>query len=64
MSKLGTYAKAFYGAAIAFLSGLITTLAGNQNLGDLSAKQWLTVALAAVVAFGGIAGITNKPSAS
>ncbi len=58
-----TAAKAFYAALVAALSGLVTVLVGDAGFGDLSAGQWVTIALAALVAFGGTYGIANKPSA-
>lgn len=52
--------KAFYAALIAALSGLVTVLVGDMGFGDLSAGQWVTIALAALVAFGGTYGISNR----
>ena len=60
MKFVGTALKAFYAAVVAALSGLVTVLVGDANFGDLTAGQWVTIALAAVVAFGGVYGITNK----
>jgi hypothetical protein len=54
-------AKAFYAAAVAALSGLVTVLVGDVGIDDLSAGQWVTIALAALIAFGGTYGIANKP---
>ena len=54
------YAKALYAALVAALSGLVTVLVGDTGFADLSAGQWVTIALAALVAGGGVAGITNK----
>lgn len=52
--------KAFYAALIAALSGLVTVLVGDMGFGDLTAGQWVTIALAALVAFGGTYGISNR----
>ena len=56
-------AKAFYAAAVAALSGLVTVLVGDIGFSDLTAGQWVTIVLAALIAFGGTYGIANKPSA-
>jgi hypothetical protein len=60
MKFVGTALKAFYAAAIAALSGLVTVLVGNTGLGDLTTGQDITIALAALVAFGGVYGLTNR----
>lgn len=54
-----TALRAFYAAAVAALSGLVTVLVGDVGLDDLTAGQWVTIALAALVAFGGVYGLTN-----
>lgn len=62
MTKLFTTAlKATYAAVVAALSGLVTVLVGDTTFTNLSAGQWVTIALAAVVAFGGTYGLANKP---
>lgn len=53
--------KAFYAAVVAALSGLVTVLVGDVGFSDLTAGQWLTIVLAAVVAFGGVYGLANAP---
>lgn len=64
MNALFTTAlKATYAAVVAALSGLVTVLVGNTSFSDLKAGQWVTIALAALVAFGGVYGISNKPAA-
>lgn len=60
MKFLGTALKAFYAAAVAALSGLVTVLVGDVGFTDVTAGQWVTIALAALVAFGGVYGLTNK----
>lgn len=63
MSKLAIVAQAFkavYAAFVAALSGLVAVLVGDANLGDVTDAQWLTILLAAVLAFGGVYGITNR----
>jgi hypothetical protein len=53
--------KAFYAAVVAALSGLGTVLVGNASISDVSTAQWVTIALATVIAFGGVWGVTNAP---
>lgn len=55
-------AKAIYAAVVAALSGLVTVLVGDASFSSLTAGQWITIALAALIAFGGTYGITNKPA--
>lgn len=52
-------AKAIYAAIVAALSGLVTVLVGDTAFADLTAGQWVTIVLAALIAFGGTYGITN-----
>ena len=62
--SIGQIAKAVYSALIAALSGLATVLVGHATLSDVTAGQWVTIALAALVYGGGVYGITNatKPA--
>jgi hypothetical protein len=62
MNFVNTALKAFYGSAVAFLSGLGTVLVGNESIGDVTTAQWVTIATATIVAWGAIYGVTNKPS--
>ena len=52
-------AKAILAAVIAALGSLATVMVGNAGFGDLTAGQWVTIALAVTVAFGGVYGIRN-----
>lgn len=61
MKFIGTALKAFYAAIVAALSGLVTVLVGDTTFTNLTAGQWVTIALAAVVAFGGTYGLANRP---
>ncbi len=54
--------KAVYSALIAALSGLVTVLVGDTGFGDLTAGQWVTIVLAALIAGGGTYGISNGPT--
>jgi hypothetical protein len=67
---LTTAAKAWvaaaYSAVLAFLSSLLTALGGAETgFGSITDGQWLTAVVAALVAFGGAAGLTyyvpNRP---
>jgi len=55
------FAKALYSAIVAALSGLVTVLVGDAGFGDLTAGQWVTIVLAALIAGGGTYGISNTP---
>jgi hypothetical protein len=57
-----TAAKAFCAAGIAVLSSLASVFVGETGFGDLTTGQWMTVALAALAAFGGVYGVTNSPA--
>jgi hypothetical protein len=61
-NSLGQIAKAIYAALVAALSGLSAVLVGGDSLGQVTSGQWVSIALAALVAGGGVYGITNtKP---
>jgi len=53
-------AKAILAAVIAALGSLATVMVGDTGFGDLKAGQWVTIALAVSVAFGGVYGIKNS----
>ena len=53
-------AKAFYAALVAFLGAVATVLVGDASLGDLSDGQWITTALAALIAFGGVYRLPSR----
>ena len=59
--KIGQAAKAWYAGVVAGLGALAAVLVGDAGLGDVTAGQWVVVALAALTAGGGVYGITNKP---
>lgn len=60
--KLSQFAKAIYAAVIAGLGSLAAVLVGDVGIGDLTAGQWVTVVLAALVAGGGVYGLRNAPA--
>jgi hypothetical protein len=55
------FAKAIYATIVAALGALAVPLVGDTGFTDLSAGQWVTIALAAIVAGGGVYGIPNAP---
>lgn len=54
-------AKALFALVAAALGSLATVLVGNSTFTDITAGQWVTGALAALLAFGGVYGIQNAP---
>jgi len=56
----GLYAKAIYAFIVAGLGALAAVLVGDLGLGDLSDGQWVVIGLSALVAGGGVFGISNK----
>ena len=59
MSQLPQVAKAVYSGLIAGLSALGGYLTNSTSLGQITAGQWVFVAIAALVSAGGVYGITN-----
>jgi hypothetical protein len=60
------WVAALYSAVLAFLSSLLTALGGAETgFGSITAGQWLTAVVSALVALGGAAGLTyyvpNRP---
>lgn len=62
MSRLAESAKAVFAALVAGLGALAAVLVGAVGFGDVTDGQWVTIALAALVAGGGVFGIPNRPS--
>lgn len=60
MKFVASALKAFYAAAVAGLGVLAGLLVNDTALGDITAGQWITVASAALIAFGGVYGLTNR----
>ena len=59
MSKIAPYAKAFVAAIVAALSLLAGYLVNNTSFGDITAGQWVSVAIAFFVALGAVFAIPN-----
>lgn len=57
MSKVAPYAKAIIAALIAGLSALAAGLEDNS----LTSQEWITIALAFVVALGAVFAVPNRP---
>ena len=64
ISSLQPIAKAIVGAVLAALAVLSGYLAAGNGFGDITAAQWVGVAIAFFVALGAVWGIPNKPPAA
>jgi hypothetical protein len=62
MKFVGQALKAFFAAATAALSGLAAVLVGNASIHDVTTAQWVTIALATLISFGAVFGVTNAPA--
>lgn len=56
-----TLGKAVFAALTAFLGALAVVLVGDAALADLTAGQWVTAALAALIAAGGVWNLPYRP---
>lgn len=61
------YLKGVYAGVVAGLGSLATVLVGadgaaSVGLGDVSAGQWVTIALAALIAGGGVYNLPYRPA--
>ncbi len=62
---LGYTLKAIFAATAVAITGITSALVAlpeGAGLGDISTLGWFIVGGAAFLAFGGVFGITNKPS--
>lgn len=57
--SLSQAAKAVFAAVISFVGAISAALTTGESLGQLDAKTWLAALLVALVAGGGVYGITN-----
>ena len=55
-------AKAVLAALIAFLGSLATALVDGNSLSQVSDGQWVTAALAGLLALGAVYGVSNASS--
>jgi hypothetical protein len=58
---MGKYAKAFVGAAIAFLTSLSTALVDDKSFNDITDGQWVVAVIALLTAFAAIWSVPNTP---
>ena len=56
---INTIAKAVIGAVVAGLGSLVAVLVGDVGLDDVTAGQWVTIALATFGALGAVYGVPN-----
>ena len=54
--------KAVYAGVVSFLTGVIAITTGDVTFLEIGTNQWFVIALAVVVAVGGVWKITNKPA--
>ena len=54
-------AKAIYAFLVAGIGSLVTVMVNDAGFGDITDGQWLTAALVALIAGGGVFGLTNGP---
>lgn len=59
MKAIAKSMRAIYAGVVAGLTGLSAVLVGEVGLGDLTDGQWVTIALGAIVAAGGVWGFVN-----
>lgn len=59
MKSVGTALKAVFGGVTATLGSLVTVLVGDATFSDITAGQWVSIALSGVLAFGAVYGVTN-----
>lgn len=60
-TSIAQAAKAFYAALVAGLAALGGLLVNDTSIVDVTAGQWVFVASAVLIAFGGVYGLTNRP---
>jgi hypothetical protein len=58
--QLGLFAKAIYATVVAGLGSLAAVMVDDTGFGDVTDGQWVVVVGAALLAGGGVYGITNK----
>lgn len=60
MKTIPEVAKAIYAGVVSALGSLTVVLVGHTSLSQVTAGQWVTTALAALVSAGGVFGISNR----
>lgn len=61
MKNVAPYLKALVAALVAGLSSLSAFLVNDTALGDITAGQWVAVAIAFLVALGAVFAVPNAP---
>ena len=58
------YVKAIYAGLVTFLGALLAALQAAPDIGfsDLSSAAWITIALATIIAIGGVLGLQSAPA--
>ena len=63
MNYVAYAAKAIYAGAVVFLGSVSAILVGDvSGFSDINDGQWVTIALAVLVAVGGVFGLQAAPS--
>jgi hypothetical protein len=62
MPNLGKAAKAIFATITSALAGLSAVLVGHTTISNLSAGQWVSIGLWAILAGGAVYGVTNAPN--
>ena len=60
MGKIGKFAKAIYSAAVTGLGALGSILVGSTSILNVTAGQWVTIALLSLLSGGGVYGLSNR----
>lgn len=60
ISQPSSYLKAIYSTLVAIIGSLATVMVGDVTIGDITQGQWVVIAGAALAAFGGTYGISNR----
>ena len=62
MNYLTYAAKAIYAGAVVFLGSVGAILVGDVGFDAITSGQWVTIALAVLVAVGGVFGLQAAPA--
>lgn len=60
--NIAQFGKAGFAFVVAFLGALATVMVGDVSFSDIADGQWVSAALAGLVAAGGVWGIPYVPS--
>lgn len=62
MNYLAYAVKAVYAGSVVFLGSVGAILVGDVGFAEITAGQWVMIALAVLVAVGGVFGLQKAPS--